>query len=145
MEVRVTQPGPGDEQVTAFGTLARSPARPFVMASSATYAQIDPAARAAFSSVVLTDVLRGQLGFDGVIVTDDVGNAEAVRDVDAGDRAVRFLQAGGTMVLTVEPAIVPEMVDAVLERCAADPAFASTVDAAVRTALTAKADAGLLR
>jgi beta-N-acetylhexosaminidase len=133
-----------DEQVAAFGTLAESSARPFVMASSATYARIDPHERAVFSSVVLTDVLRGQLGFDGVIVTDDVGNAAAVRDVDAGERAVRFLEAGGTMVLTVAPAIVPEMVDAVLERSAADPAFAATVRAAVLTALTAKVHAGLL-
>ena len=66
-----------------------------------------------------------------MVVSDDVGNAAAVRDVDAGERAVRFLGAGGTLVLTVEPAIVPEMIDAVLERSAADPAFAATVDAAV--------------
>jgi beta-N-acetylhexosaminidase len=134
----------GDEQVAAFGSLARSAARPFVMVSSATYAGIDPGHRAAFSPVVLTDVLRGQLGFDGVIVTDDVGNAAAVQDVDPGERAVRFLGAGGTVVLTVNPALVPEMVDAVLERSAADPAFAATVRAAVLTALTAKAHAGLL-
>jgi len=133
-----------DEQVAAFGTLARSAEHPFVMASSATYARIDPDHQAAFSSIVLTDVLRGQLGFDGVIVTDDVGNAAAVRDVDVGERAVRFLGAGGTVVLTVDPAVVPRMVDAVLARSAADPAFAATVQAAALTALTAKARAGLL-
>jgi beta-glucosidase-like glycosyl hydrolase len=134
----------GDDQVATFGSLARSAARPFVMASSATYARIDPDHRAAFSSIVLTDVLRGQLGFDGVIVTDDVGNAAAVRDVDVGERAVLFLGAGGTVVLSVNPALVPEMIDAVLERSAADPAFAATVQAAVLTALEAKAHAGLL-
>jgi beta-N-acetylhexosaminidase len=36
------------------------------------------------------------------------------------------------------------MADAVLARDGADPAFADTVDAAVRTALLAKAQAGLL-
>ena len=36
------------------------------------------------------------------------------------------------------------MADAVLARAEADPAFSATVDAAVRTALTAKARAGLL-
>jgi hypothetical protein len=40
--------------------------------------------------------------------------------------------------------LVTEMIDAVLTRAEADPAFPATVDAAVRTALTAKADAGLL-
>jgi beta-N-acetylhexosaminidase len=135
---------PGDEQVAAFGTLARSPAHPFVMASSAVYTQLDPANPAAFSSVVLTDLLRGRLGFDGVVISDDLGNARAVSDVPAAERAVRFLAAGGTLVLTVEPSIVPAMIDAVLARSDADPAFAATVDAAVHTALLAKARAGLL-
>ncbi|UOY02212.1 glycoside hydrolase family 3 N-terminal domain-containing protein [Blastococcus sp. PRF04-17] len=134
----------GDEQVAAFGALAASPAHPFVMMSSATYQQIDPDHQAAFSRTVLTDLLRGQLGFDGVVLTDDVGNAAAVQDLDAGERAVRFLEAGGTMVLTVEPSIVAGMVDAVLARTATDPQFAEQVESAVATALTAKARAGLL-
>jgi beta-glucosidase-like glycosyl hydrolase len=134
----------GDEQVTTFATLVRSPAHPFVMASSATYTQIDPANQAAFSAVVLTELLREQLDFDGVIISDDLGNARAVGDVPEGERAVRFLAAGGTLVLVVEPSLLPAMVDAVLERSAADPAFSAVVDAAVQTALLAKAHAGLL-
>jgi beta-glucosidase-like glycosyl hydrolase len=134
----------GDEQVAAFGRLARSPARPFVMMSSATYTELDPTAPAAFSAVVLTDLLRRQLGFDGVVISDDVGNARAVAGVPAGERAVRFLAAGGTLVLTVDDTLVPEMIDAVLARSDADPAFARQVDAAVHTALLAKAEAGLL-
>jgi beta-N-acetylhexosaminidase len=133
-----------DAQVAAFGELARSPAAPFVMVSSATYAHLDPAEQATFSSVVVTDLLRRRLGFEGVVMSDDLGSARAVRDLPPGDRAVRFLAAGGTLVLTVEPAIVPEMIDAVLQRSDADPAFAATVDAAVRTALMAKERAGLL-
>src|SRR3712207_8235148 len=53
----------GDEQVTAFAALARSSAHPFVMASSATYTRIDGTRPAAFSPVVLTEVLRERLGF----------------------------------------------------------------------------------
>jgi beta-glucosidase-like glycosyl hydrolase len=134
----------GDGQVAAFGRLAASPARPFVMTSSAIYSQLDPAAVAAFSPIVVTDLLRTQLGFDGVVISDDLGNAKAVAAVPAGERAVRFLAAGGTLVLTVDPTIVPEMIDAVLARADADPAFAAQVDAAVRTALLAKVRAGLL-
>jgi beta-N-acetylhexosaminidase len=133
-----------DEQVAAFGDLARSPAAPFVMASSATYTLLDPTTPAAFSSAVLTGLLRERLGFDGVVVSDDVGAARAVEGLPPGERAVRFLGAGGTMVLTVDATIVPEMIDAVLARAAADPAFAAQVDAAVRTALEAKQRAGLL-
>ncbi|WP_409331734.1 glycoside hydrolase family 3 N-terminal domain-containing protein [Trujillonella humicola] len=133
-----------DEQVAAFGTLAASDAAPFVMTSSATYALIDPAAPAAFSPVVVTDLLRGQLGFDGVVISDDLGDARAVQDLAPGERAVRFLAAGGTLVLTVTPAVLPAMIDAVVARTEADPAFAARVDDAVRTALRAKADRGLL-
>ena len=133
-----------DEQVAAFGTLAGSGAAPFVMTSSATYTLIDPTAPAAFSPVVVTDLLRGQLGFTGVVISDDLGSAAAVQDVRPGDRAVRFLAAGGTLVLTVTPAVLPAMIDAVLARAEADPAFSAQVDAAVRTALLAKAARGLL-
>lgn len=134
----------GEEQVAAFARLAHSSARPFVMASSATYTQLDPTSQAAFSPVVLTDLLRGRLGFDGVVISDDVGNARAVGGVPAGDRAVRFLAAGGTLVLTVDATTVPAMIDAVLARSDSDPGFAAQVDAAVHTALLAKARAGLL-
>jgi beta-glucosidase-like glycosyl hydrolase len=131
-------------QVAAFGTLAQLAEHPFVMVSSATYALIDGAAPAVFSPVVVTDLLRGALGFRGVVMTDDVGDAEAVQSVPAGDRAVRFLQAGGTLVLTVRASVYPAMLQAVLDRDAADPAFAGVVDSAVQTALVAKARAGLL-
>jgi beta-N-acetylhexosaminidase len=134
-----------DGQVGAFGRLAGSAAHPFVMVSSAVYTLIDPTSQAVFSHVVLTDLLRTQLGFGGVIITDDVGTARAVLAVPAGDRAVGFLAAGGTLVLTVDPTLVPGMIDAVVARIDSDPAFAAQVDAALHTALLAKAGAGLLR
>ena len=70
--------------------------------------------------------------------------ARAVADVEVGERAVRFLAAGGTLVLTVDAATLPRMIEAVLARDAADPAFAAVIDGAVRTALLAKVRAGLL-
>ncbi|GAA3162451.1 glycoside hydrolase family 3 protein [Blastococcus jejuensis] len=133
-----------DPQLAVFTTLADSPAAPFVMASSAIYDRIDPSTQAMFSPVVLTDVLREQLGFDGVVISDDLGNAEAVSNVAVGDRAVRFLAAGGTLVLSLQPSDLEPMVEAVLARANADPEFAAVVDDAVRTALLAKARAGLL-
>src|SRR3954447_25540298 len=92
------------DQVAAFGVLSRNSAHPFVMVSSATYELIDPSAPAVFSPVVITDVLRGDIGFRGPIITDDVATAVAVRDVPPGERAVRFLAAGGTLVLIVTAA-----------------------------------------
>ena len=99
----------GDEQVAAFARPGPLPRRARSSWSRRPpYTQLDPDAEAAFSPIVLTDLLRGQLGFDGVVISDDFGTAAAVQDVPAGERAVRFLAAGGTLVLTVDPAIVPD-------------------------------------
>ena len=133
-----------DPQVALFASLARSPSAPFVMASLATYSRIDPAAPAAFSPTVVTGLLRQRLGYDGVVVSDDLGRAKAVAAVPAGQRAVRFLAAGGTLALTVDASVLPAMESAVAAAADADPAFAATVDAAARTALLAKARSGLL-
>ncbi|MGR6967085.1 glycoside hydrolase family 3 N-terminal domain-containing protein [Geodermatophilus sp. URMC 61] len=133
-----------DDQVAVFGTLAGSDAESFVMMSSATYTQIDPTVPALFSPVVVGDLLRGQLGFDGVVISDDIGAAQAVQDFPVDERVVRYLEAGGTLLLTMDADLVTEMIDVIVARAEADPAFSATVDAAVRTALTAKADAGLL-
>ena len=133
-----------DPQVTVFRSLALSPGDPFVMVSSAVYTRIDAAGPAVFSSRVVTDLLRRQLDFRGVVISDDLGAAKAVQGIAPGDRAVSFLAAGGTLVLSVTPSIAPQMIDAVLARAAADPVFSAVVDAAVRAALLAKARSGLL-
>jgi beta-N-acetylhexosaminidase len=67
-----------------------------------------------------------------------------VQDVPINERAIRFLEAGGTLMLTMDADLVTEMIYAVVERAESDPEFSARVDDAVRTALTAKARAGLL-
>ena len=46
--------------------------------------------------------MMGEMGFDGVVITDDVGVAKAVADVPVGERATRFVAAGGDIVLTAD-------------------------------------------
>jgi beta-N-acetylhexosaminidase len=117
---------------------------PLVMMSSAQYAKIDPGRQALFSSRIMRDLLRGQLGFRGVIMTDDVGVAQALADVPVGDRATRFLAAGGDLVLTVQPQDLAPMLDAI-STAARDPAFAARAQDAVRRVLALKEQQGILR
>ena len=49
-----------------------------VMMSSASYPNLDPDAVAVFSTPIVTGLLRQQLGFTGLIVSDDLGAAAAV-------------------------------------------------------------------
>jgi len=115
-----------------------------VMVSSATYPKIDPDHRAVFSSTVITDLLRGQLGFQGVVMTDDVGAATAVADVDPGQRATRFVAAGGDLVLTVDSSMAGTMMTALAKKARTSKAFAAKVEAALTRVLTLKQSAGLL-
>ena len=72
---------------------------PFVMVSLATYTQIDPDHLAVFSPTIVDGMLRGDLGFDGVVISDALG-ATAVASIPAGTRAVDFLEAGGDMIIS---------------------------------------------
>jgi beta-N-acetylhexosaminidase len=117
---------------------------PFVMVSSAIYTRVDDHNQAAFSSAVIGGMLRGELGFTGVVISDDLGQAVAVSDRSAGARAVDFIAAGGNVVLTVKTDTVAPMTAAVLARMGTDATFRTDVDDSVRRVLTAKANAGLL-
>lgn len=117
---------------------------PLVMVSTATYSRIDPDRPAAFSRAVVTELLRGDIGFSGVVISDDLGAARQVQAWSPGERAVRFVAAGGDIVLTVDPRTVAPMYDAVLARARTDGAFRTKIDAAVLRVLTAKARFGLL-
>ena len=90
-------------------------------------------------------MLRGDLGFHGVIVSDDLGNARQVASVSVPDRALRFLAAGGDLVLTLDNSQTAAMVGAVLARAQADPRFRAQVDASALRVLLAKQHLGLLR
>jgi beta-N-acetylhexosaminidase len=118
---------------------------PVVMVSSAVYTRIDATQPAAFSRPVVTDLLRTQLGFAGVVVSDDLGRAVAVAAVPAAQRAARFVAAGGDLVLTVDPQIAGPMIDALVARAAADPEFATALTASARRVLGVKHAQGLLR
>jgi beta-N-acetylhexosaminidase len=115
-----------------------------VMMSSASYPALDPQAIAAFSAPIVTGLLRQQLGFTGLIVSDDLGAAAAVSVVPVGQRAVRFLEAGGDLALTVAPATAPAMLDGLLAAAGASTAFAARVTAAATSVLRAKYAAGVL-
>lgn len=117
---------------------------PFVMMSTAIYSKIDPNNPAAFSPTIVTGMLRGDLGFRGVIISDDLGNAAQVSGYSIGQRAVSFLAAGGTMVLTVDATQAATMTAAVAAKVSSDPAFKAAVDADALLVLKAKQARGLL-
>jgi len=133
---------PADPNLNSFKA-AVAAGVPMVMVALATYTKIDPNELAVFSPTVMK-LLRGQFGFSGVIVSDDLGQAVAVQAISPGNRAVGFLDAGGDLVTSQSLAPAEQMAAAVLAKAQGDSAFRATVDAAARQVLTAKRAAGLL-
>jgi beta-N-acetylhexosaminidase len=116
----------------------------FVMVALAKYTRIDPNHLAAFSSIVMTQMLRGSMGFSGVIISDDLGDTAAVASTPPATRAIDFLLAGGDMIISKTSAPADAMVQAIRSRAASDPTFRQRVDDAALRVLRAKQTFGLL-
>ncbi|MBZ4487391.1 glycoside hydrolase family 3 protein [Microbacterium sp. cx-55] len=134
------QVGADSPDVSVYRTLLpQGPA--VVMMSTAVYDRIDPSAPAAFSAPVVTGLLRGDLGFDGVVMTDDLSAPEQVARWSPGERATLAVDAGVDLLLvSADASVFPEMYEAVRSRAESDPAFAEKVDDAARRVVELKAD-----
>ena len=78
-----------------------------VMVGSARYSRLDPGCRRCSPRRSSPTCCAGTLGFDGVVITDDV-NAKAVASVPPAQRAVRVVAAGGDIVLTGDASAAPD-------------------------------------
>lgn len=89
-------------EVDAFvPALARAPA---VVVSNAAYLAYDSVTPAALLPAVVQGTLRRELGFDGVVMTDDLAGAAAATGGTIGAAAVEALRAGADMVQVRDPA-----------------------------------------
>jgi beta-N-acetylhexosaminidase len=133
---------PDDEYLRPFakGIAAGAGA---VMMSSARYPRLDAHNPAVFSSTIIS-MLRTRLGFDGLVMSDDLGPAKAVQSVPVGQRAVTFITAGGDLVLTVREKDAAPMHAAVTAAARQSSSFRARLDDAVLHVLESKHRAGLL-
>ncbi len=83
-------------ELTPFQHLIRRAPPACVMVSHAVYEKIDDEAPASLSPVFLQEVLRGELGFRGVAITDDL-DMGAIED--PADAALRAILAGADVAL----------------------------------------------
>lgn len=114
-----------------------------VMVSSALYPNVDAEHPAMFSAAVVDGLLRRQMGYDGVVISDDV-NAAAVRGLSGVQPATDVLRAGGDVVLTGATASGAGMVAQIAELAGTDADFAARVDASLHRVLQLKESLGLL-
>ncbi len=98
---------------------------------------------ATFSEKALTRLLREEMRFGGLVITDDVKMGALQNDFSLAERTLRPLEAGADIVLTPED--LPAAIDAVKEAVQSGRLSEDRLDASVRRVLTAKARAGLHR
>lgn len=114
-----------------------------IMMSTAFYARIDSANRAVFSSKVI-GLLRNKFGFDGVIISDDLGVAQSVSSIAPASRGIRFIKAGGDLAITVDPYRAAALVRGIRTAAEESTTVAAQVKAAAIRVVTLKVKLGLV-
>lgn len=72
---------------------------PMIMVNAVKLPSIDANHPVSLSKPIITDWLRNELGFDGVVMTDDIEVGAAVDGISIEDYAVRTINAGSDMVI----------------------------------------------
>jgi beta-N-acetylhexosaminidase len=110
----------------------------FVMVGHATYPALDEDNIASQSPAVVDGLLRDQLGFDGVAMTDSLEAAavQAVNDVE--EAAVASARAGIDVILTTGRGSYSRVYEALLDEARSDDAFAERVRASAARVLAAQ-------
>lgn len=86
-----------------------------VMMAHVVYPAVAPEP-AGYSKVWIEDILRGEMGFRGVVFSDDIGMAAAFSAGGIKQRVDLHLDAGCDVVLVCHPELVEESLDAIKDR-----------------------------
>ncbi|MEO8273711.1 MAG: glycoside hydrolase family 3 N-terminal domain-containing protein [Chloroflexota bacterium] len=107
-----------DRELNPYRELLEQDLVDIVMAAHVVNDQIDPSAPASLSRATVTDLLRGQLGWNGVVVTDDLGAAAVTEAFGFEDSIGLALNAGNDLLLfanqqAFDPGLAVRVIDTV--------------------------------
>ena len=77
---------------------------PMIMVNAVKVTSIDANHPVSLSKPIITDWLRKEMGFEGVVITDDIEVGAAVAGVSIEDYAVRTINAGSDMIIVCKHA-----------------------------------------
>jgi beta-N-acetylhexosaminidase len=116
---------------------------PYVMASHATYPALDDARIASQSPAIMTGLLRDELGFEGVLMTDSLEAAAVLAVSDVEESALASARAGVDVILTTGRGSYIRVFRALLAEAQADPDFRARVrESAARVLAAQSSDDG---
>ena len=121
-------------EIAAFRALARHPAIDSMMTAHVVYGALDAGCPATLSHAVCTELLRGELGFGGVLFSDDL-EMKALT-MPTGEAAVRAVTAGCDVLLVCSRAdLAAEAHEALVHEAEKSPAFKARCEEAFDRAL----------
>lgn len=91
---------------------------------------------ASLSKIIITDKLRNELGYDGVVITDSLGMGAVTKSCTAAEAPVKALEAGCDILLT--PPSLPVAYKGVLDAVKSGRLSEQRIDESVRRILTLK-------
>jgi beta-N-acetylhexosaminidase len=100
---------------------------PLMMVGHARYPALDPSHVASQSSAIMQGLLRDELGFHGVVVTDSLEARASLSTGPVTAVAVRAIRAGADLVLLTGRGSYQPVFDHLLEVAREDPAFRERV------------------
>lgn len=112
---------------------------PMIMVNAVKVTSVDATHPVSVSKPILTDWLRNELGFTGVVVTDDIEVGATVSGLSMAEYAVRTINAGSDMVIIRNDAKhIKEVRDALLQAVADGTISEDRLDASVRRIMLMK-------
>jgi len=132
-----------EHDMLPFGEGIRAGA-PVVMTAHILYPSIDPTNPATLSPLILKDLLRDSLGFDGIILTDGFEMGALSKTLGKRESLLRALQAGINLILLYNRYDPTEMIDLLESLVQEGLVPMETIDKNVERILKVKANYGLL-
>ena len=114
----------------------------FILVSHMTATEIDDVP-CTLSSKIVTDLLRKELGYQGIIITDGMDMGAITENYSNGEATVKAMQAGVDMILC--PPSISDAYDALKKAIANGELTEQRIDESVARILTAKLNYGLIQ
>jgi beta-N-acetylhexosaminidase len=116
---------------------------PLVMASHALFTGLDPKNIASQSKPILTTLLRGKLGFKGVVITDSMEADAVLKRSTLELAALRSVAAGADLLLLTGPGSFPRVRDQLLTAARRSAKFRARIAEAAARVIALKRSLGL--
>lgn len=130
-----------DDDSRVFAQLigATGEEHPMIMVNAVKVTSIDANQPVSLSKPIITDWLQKELGFDGVVITDDIEVGAAVAGMSIEDYAVRTINAGSDMVIICKhPKHIKAVHDALTQAVADGTISEARLDESVRRIMLMK-------